>query len=644
MIGQSTIDEIKTRMDIVEVVSDFVELKKSGSSYKALSPFTSEKTPSFFVVPSKGIFKCFSSGKGGDSITFVMEVDGLSYVEALKYLAEKYSIEIEEEEQTDEQLEAQNKRESLYIITNFAAEYFQKLLLENEEGKSIGLSYFKEREISDDSIEKFKLGYSLNVWDGFHKAATEGGFNEDLIEEAGLIIRKEERFYDRFRGRVIFPIQNITGKVIAFGARILVSDKKQPKYLNSPETELYNKSQVLYGLYQAKQAIRLKERCILVEGYTDVISLHQAGVENVVSSSGTALTEDQVKLIRRYTENVTVIFDGDSAGLKASFRGIDILLNGGLNVKAITLPEGEDPDSYSKSLGTTAFQHFIEKDAQDFIAFKTSVLLADVKNDPVKKAEVVKEIVESISLIDDAIKRSLYIKECSRLMEISESVLIVEQNKVLLEKNKKPKNLATRKTELLPEDLVAMPIADEQVETLDIGQVIANQEKESIRVLVNYGNELLNKNEEDEGTVLKYFLAESEELAFTHPVYNRILQVFKERDKDGLETNTDHFMSMNDPEIQSTVVDLIAPRYEISEFWKSKYEIIVPHEIDNIKHVSFTNILRLKFWFIQHLIEQKSEELKGADTQKIDEILDEINEMKQIEVEIAKFLGNVTVK
>lgn len=640
MISQSTIEEIKNRIDIVDVVGDFVNLKKSGSSYKALSPFTSEKTPSFFVVPSKGIFKCFSSGKGGDAIRFIMEVDGLSYIEALKFLANKYGIEVQEEEMTDEQQEAQNKRESLYIILNFAAEYFMDLLFNHEEGKSIGLTYFHERGFSDETIKKFQLGYSLNIWDGFHKAALDKGYEENLIEEAGLIIRKEEnKVYDRFRGRVIFPIQNITGKVIAFGARILTSDKKQPKYINSPETELYHKSHVLYGIHQAKQAIRLKDTCFIVEGYTDVISMHQAGVENVVSSSGTALTPDQVKLIKRYTENVTVLFDGDAAGIRASLRGIDILLEEGMNVKAVTLPEGEDPDSYSKSLSTTAFQHFLEDKAVDFIRFKTSLLMNEVENDPVKKANVIKEIVQSISKISDGIKRSVYIKECSDLLNITESVLIVELNKLLKESQKKPAN----QLEVIPTE-EEVPIEDKQVESLDIARIIAIQEKESIRLMLNYGQEVLNGKEIGSQKVIEYFINEAEEIQFTYPIYNRIFKTIKERFLEGLPTDVSYFMDSEDEEIRKVVVELSAPKYEISDNWESKYKIHVPRELEILKDVTYTNILRLKFRVIQHLIEEETEKLKNKTTENIDEILEEISHMKSMEVEIAKILGNVTVK
>ena len=641
MISNTTIEEIKNRIDIVDVVGDFVNLKKSGSSYKALSPFTSEKTPSFFVVPSKGIFKCFSSGKGGDAIKFVMEVDGVSYVEALKYLAGKYGIEIQEEEQTDEQQEAQNKRESLYIILNFASEYFEDLLHTHEEGKSVGLSYFKERGFSPDTIRKFRLGYSLNIWDGFYQEAVKNGFDEDLLEEAGLIIRKDNKTYDRFRGRVIFPIQNLTGKVIAFGARILTSEKKQPKYINSPETELYHKSNVLYGISQAKNFIRQHDNCFIVEGYTDVISMSQAGVENVVSSSGTALTMEQVKLIRRYTENVTVLFDGDPAGIRASFRGIDILLEGGLNVKAVALPEGEDPDSYSKKMSTTAFEHYLTDEAADFIRFKTSVLMDEANHDPIKKAGVIKDIVLSISRIKDGIKRSLYIKECSDLLDISESVLIVELNKHLLEQRKKESSDFQRTEPTIEETI---PVEDKQVDTPDIGKVIAYQEKESIRLLLNYGEEILGNKEIENEKLIEYFLHEAEEIQFTHPVYNRVFNIIKDRFAEGVSTDISYFMEHGDEEVKKTVIELSAPKYEISHFWKSKYQIHVPMEHEILKDVTYTNILRLKFRIIQHLIEQETEKLKTASVEETDEILDDITHMKEMEVEIAGILGNVTVK
>ncbi len=642
MIKPSTIDDIKMAMDIVEVVGDFVNLKKSGSSLKALSPFTAEKTPSFYVVPSKGIFKCFSSGKGGDAITFVMEVDGLSYIEALKYLATKYNIAIEEEVQTDEIQEAQNQRESLYIVLKFATDYFQDLLHSHEEGKSIGLSYFKERGFSDEIIESFNLGYSLNVWDHFHQEGIKSGFTKENLEAAGLIVSKEIKIYDRFRGRVMFPIHNVTGKTIAFGARILVSEaaKNQPKYLNSPETELYNKSRVLYGLFQSKQQIRQEDNCYLVEGYTDVISMHQVGVKNVVSSSGTALTEDQVKLIKRYTQNVTVLYDGDVPGIRASFRGIDILLEGGLNVRAVTFPDGEDPDSYSHKLGATAYVHFLTEGAVDFIKFKTALLMDGVKDDPIKKAGVVRDIVESISKIGDAIKRSVYLKECSNLLQISEAILIAEQNKILITQKRSNQNIF----QYTEEASGILPFESEEIVVTDFSKIIAYQEKESIRVLLNYGDEIIQKSDENEMTLWDYFISESEDIEFTHPIYNKIFKAMVQRNKEQLPLNYEYFLSIDDPEIQKTIIELCAPKYEISEFWKEKYHIEIPLEEDFIKDLTYSNILRLKFRVIQHLIEVQNEKLKTAIEGDVDTLLDEISELKQTEMKIAKIIGNVTVK
>ncbi len=640
MISPVTIEEVKSKADIVEVVGDFVTLKRSGSSYKALSPFTNEKTPSFYVVPSKGIFKDFSSGKGGDAITFIREIDGLSYIEAIKFLAQKYGIEIIEEEQSDEAIEAQNKRESLFIVLGFARDFFSDTLWNHEEGKSIGLSYFKERGFTEDSIKSFELGYSLEAWDGLLKAAEEKGYNKELLEEAGLIITKEDKSYDRFRNRVIFPIHNLTGKVIAFGARILSKEKKQPKYLNSPETELYNKSKILYGIFFAKQEIRKLDNCFLVEGYTDVISMHQTGIHNVVSSSGTALTEDQIKLIRRYTENVTIIFDGDQAGIKASIRGIDMLLAGGLNVKAVALPDGEDPDSYARQLGTSAFTHFIEKEAQDIIQFKTKLFLEEAQGDPVKKAAMIKDIVVSITKIEDPVKRTVYIKECSSLIGIDEAVLVAEQNKILLSDRKKA-GTAPRASETL----VDIPLEeDDKLEGIDILKVIEFQEKESIRVLVNYGKNTIQGQELEDESLIKYFLAEVEEIKFTNPIYFEILEIFKDRLKEGEIIDGDYLLQHGSEKIKKTVVEFMTNKYELSENWEKKYKIHIPKENEILRDVTYTNILRLKFRIIQHLIQEESLKLKEASDSEVDHYLDEISELKKIEMDIAKVLGNVTAR
>lgn len=639
MIHPSTIEEIKNRIDIVEVVGDFVTLKRSGSSYKALSPFTNEKTPSFYVVPSKGIFKDFSSGKGGDAITFVMEVDGLSYVEALKYLAGKYGIEIKEEQQSDEALQAQNKRESLYIVLNYASEYFQDVLHNSDEGKAIGLSYFKERGFTDETVKKFELGYSKELWDGLLNEATKNGYKKELLEEAGLIIDKEGKSYDRFRSRVMFPIHNVSGKTIAFGGRKLSSTDKSAKYINSPETELYIKSKVLYGMFQAKNAIRKEDNCYLVEGYTDVISMHQAGIENVVASSGTALTEDQVKLIRRYSENVTVIFDGDAAGIKASMRGIDLLLEGDLNVRAVALPDGDDPDSYAKKLGASGFRDYVNEESQDIIRFKTKVLLDETGNDPVKKAGVIKDIVSSITKINDPVKRTVYIKECSDLLGIAESVLVAEQNKILIQ-NKKG-----QRADVLPEPEIPLPPHEEElVDRLDIGKIIELQERESVRVLVNYGKNKIQTRELQDQYLIDYFLHEADEIQFTNETYRKIVDTFQQKLREGEVIDGEYLLNHGDEEVRKTVIDLSTDKYELSDNWAEKYQIFVPKETEFLRDVTYTNVLRLKFRIIQQLIQEETNKLKETtNEQEVDELLDDINELKKVSVEIAKILGNVIV-
>jgi len=602
MINQTTIDEIKARMDIVEVVSDFVTLKKSGQNYKAKSPFNDEKTPSFYVVPSKGIFKDFSSGKGGDSITFIMEIDGSSYMEALKYLAKKYGIEIIEEQQTDEQLQAQNTRDSLFIVLNFAKDYYKDLLWKNEEGKSIGLSYFKERGFEEKTIQDFDLGYSLNIWDGLIKEADKKGYQQEFLEKAGLKIVKEDKAYDRFRGRVIFPIHNITGKVVAFGARILVKDKKQPKYINSPETELYHKSHVLYGIYQAKQAIRQADNCYLVEGYTDVISFHQAGIKNVVASSGTALTNDQIKLIARFTKNITVLFDGDSAGIKAAMRGIDMILEGGLNVKAISFPDGEDPDSYAKQLSPSALRGFLEDQAIDFIKFKTSLYHKESGADPVRKAETIREIVNSIAKIPDSIQRTVYVKECSYLLDIQESVIVAELNKLLISANKDRQLKELRDSKNTAS--VPIPIEEELPNKTSKGldSLIKEQERESLRMLINYGERLILDTDKNEQYLVSYFFSEIEDVNFTNPAYNEILAICKKRFEMGEIATAEYLLATASNEIKGIVVDLVTDKYDISELWKEKYNIFVPKEEDALKNATYSNIVRLKFRIIQKLI------------------------------------------
>lgn len=638
MIDQTTIDEIKSRIDIVEVVGDFVTLKRSGQNYKALSPFNNEKTPSFYVVPSKGIFKDFSSGKGGDAITFVMEVDGLSYIEALKYLAKKYGVEVIEEIPDDEYQAAQNERESLFIVLGFAQQYFEDLLWKDDEGRSIGLSYFKERAFSEETIKEFGLGYSLEAWDGLIKAADKKGYKQEYLEKAGLKVVKEGKEYDRFRGRVIFPIHNITGKVVAFGARILKKDKKQPKYLNSPETELYQKSKILYGLYQAKQDIRKEDNCYLVEGYTDVISLHQAGVKNVVSSSGTALTEDQIKLIGRYTKNITVLFDGDAAGIKAATRGIDMILEGGLDVKAIAFPEGEDPDSYSKQLGTSAFRNFLDTEATDFIKFKTSFLVEEASSDPLKKASTIKEIVNSIAKIPDPIKRTVYLKECSGLLDISEAVLVAELNKLLISASRDKKNAPPEQTIPIPEEF-----QKEEVKEFNIDDLVDAWERESLKMLVNFATTVVKDASEDEQYLIAYFFSETEDVEYRNPIYKKILNLYQERFHEGEIITPEYLLGLDDPEIKNVVIDLITEKYDVSELWWEKYQIAINRQEDEPRDATFLNIARLKFRIIQKMIEDNKKDLeKSEDIESISKFQEKHLKLKQKGMQIAKILGNVT--
>lgn len=622
-ISQATIEEIKSRIDIIDVISDFVTLKRTGQHYKGKSPFSDEKTPSFIVFPRNQNFKDFSSGKQGDAISFIMEYDGLSYLEAVKYLGKKYGVEIEEEERTPEEVKKQNERESLFIILNYAKEFFKKKLWESDEGKSIGLSYFKERGFTDETIQKFELGYSLDEWNALENEAKLNGYNPDILEKAGLIIKKDESQYDRFRGRVIFPIHSITGKAIAFGARILKNVKNQPKYLNSPETDVYHKSNVLYGLFQASRAIRHHENCFLVEGYTDVISLHQHGVENVVSSSGTSLTEEQIKLIHRHTENITVLFDGDAAGIRASLRGIDMILGQGMNVKAIVFPDGEDPDSYSRKLGALGFQEFLKENAQDFIHFKTKLLLDGRENDPVKKAETINHIIESLAIIPDQVQRAVYMKETSNLLGLEEQLLYSQLNKILI-KQQKEKQKETFKAQ---PDLIIQEIEEKQEK--EGKESIVFQEQEAIRILINYG---FNKIE-NEYNLVEHYIEELDPVEFSTPIYNRILEVFKDELHKGNVVDASYFKNYPDQEIQNEVINLISDRHEISENWE-RYRIYVPKEKDVLTSSVYSNILRLKFHKIKKLVEINKAELKSEiDSEKQTKLL-------EIHMELLKALSS----
>ena len=627
MIEESVIQEIKERLDIVEVVGDFVSLKKSGSSYKALSPFTTEKTPSFFVSPSKQIFKCFSTGKGGDAIEFLKEIDNMTYIEAIKYLGEKYGVEINENQSN---YEVSSEKESLLIILNKSKEFYKENL-KSEEGKSIAISYFDHRNIDKNMIEKFELGYSLDKWDSLHKYLLKNQFEDELIIKGGLILENNNKKYDRFRNRIIFPIHNLSGKVIAFGARILKDIKDQPKYINSPETSLYIKSKVLYGLYQSKNIIRKEDNCYLVEGYTDVISLFQIGINNVVSSSGTSLTNDQIKLISRYTKNIIILFDGDKAGIDASLRGMDLILEHDMNVKIVSFPEGEDPDSFSKKVGKNKFLEFVKINETNLINYKINLLNTRYKDDPVKKSEIIFDIVRSISKIPNSIKRSVFLKEASNSLDINEEALISEMNKLLIGKENKyiPANNLIKK--------------EKKDDHKSISSAINFYERECVRMLVYYGTTDFEVIGLDRKSFIDYFLNEIEDVEFENTNYLKIIDVFKREFKNNSIIDINHFLTEEFSDIKDDIIDLSANKYEISKQWKDKFNIHVSEETDSLKKATYTNILRLKFRLIRKMIKDNMQNLNTSDKINIDEETIKLhNKLKSAEIDIAKKLGNVT--
>lgn len=643
-LSKETIEKIRETADVVEVVGDYVTLKKRGQNHIANCPFHNEKTPSFNVSASKGIYKCFGCGKAGDSIQFVMDIEGLGYVEALKHLAKKYGIPFEETVPTSEELVQRNERESLYIVLNHAKNYYQEILHENEEGKSIGLSYFKERGFNEETIKKFELGYSLDAWEAFTKDALSKQYSLELLEKSGLSIKRAETdntkssHYDRFRGRVIFPIHNVSGRVIAFGARILKTEKSQPKYINSPETEVYHKSQILYGIAQARNAIRNEDNCYLVEGYTDVISLHQAGVENVVASSGTSLTEEQIKLISRYSHNITVLYDGDNAGIKASLRGIDMILEAGLDVSVILFPDGDDPDSYVKKIGAPSFREYIKSQKQDFITFKTKLFLEDAAQDPIKKAGIIKDIVESIAKIPDGIKRAVLFQQCSKLLQIDEQVLISESNKIQISKNKK----RLEEPPILPEGESAISeYLDKNNETpMNELELVKLQERELIRLLVNFGNEQI----EGDVRFIDYLLQEVADHEFKHPLYSRMLTFIQTESTNGNCIDTSIFITHTDEEIRNEAIGMLSTKYQASTNWE-KFQIVVPTEKDNLYQSVFTSIMRLKWRSIRDMIELNMENLmqplEDTEVQKFQHIH---IQLKNAEKEVATVLGIVIGK
>ena len=620
MISKATIDTVFETARVEEVIGDFVQLKRAGSNFKGLSPFSDERSPSFMVSPVKQIWKDFSSGKGGNSVAFLMEHEHFTYPEAIRYLANKYNIEIEERVQTDEEKANTDVRESMYLVSEFAKNYFQDTLLNSEEGKAIGYSYFKERGFTNETIKKFSLGYSPESWDAFTKEALGKGYKLEFLESTGLTIPRDDRPFDRFKGRVMFPIQSMSGRVLGFGGRILTNDKKAAKYLNSPESEIYHKSKVLYGIYQAKQAIAKQNNCFLVEGYTDVIQFNQTGIENVVSSSGTALTPDQIRLINRLTKNVTVLFDGDAAGLRASIRGIDLILEEGMNVRVCEFPDGEDPDSFAKKTPYEDLVVYLEENAKDFIQFKASLLMKDAKNDPIKKAELIRDIVASISKIPDRIQREIYIQECSRIMDISEQVLLSTLaqlvKKDISEIGKKIKQEQKSFEVLKSESL-------NQVEKVD---VLYQLERTIIKILLLYGNikeefedVLLKTNDkgEVENTVEKkeYFvyqriylsLQEDEvELANTlfKDIYNNLVNYFNQNETFNIE----HYLMQLPQEFAQEVTDILMEDEKLALHDWGGQNIFVKQKNETISQYVSETILTMRWYLVDKIIE----ELKGS--------------------------------
>ena len=636
MIPKETIDTIFETARIEEVVGDFVTLKKRGANMLGNCPFHDEKTPSFTVSPTKGIYKCFGCGKGGHAVNFVMEIDQLSYPEALKYLAKKYNIEVQEEEQTPEQIEKANARESLFIVNSYAKDYFQDSLNKSIEGKAVGLSYFKERDVSVEMIDTFQLGYNPDNWDAFTKSALEASYKKEFLEKTGLSIFKDDKAFDRFKGRIIFPIHSISGRIVGFGGRTLKKDDKA-KYLNSPESEIYHKSKVLYGIYFSKSAIVKNDNCLIVEGYTDVISMHQSGIENVVASSGTALGTEQIKLIGRYTKNITLLFDSDNAGIKAATKAIDFILAESMTVKIALLPEGEDPDSYAKKFGGEGLTHFINKNSKDFVEFKIALLDEKSKNDPIKKVSLINNIMLSIALIPDGITREVYIDKCSKLLEVGKAEL---ENKVheLIHKTK-PVKKAERQT--------AKKIEQTQTVTKDKAKS-EFQEKDIIRFMLQYGHYFLNfentdnNSEENKVYVVHYIISEfRNQKVFSNPNYSLIFNTFEEALSQGELLTEEYFTQHKDPEISQVAVDIISNEHAISQKWK-EHGIYTETEEMQLKKAVDTAIYSLKIAKIVERIEVKTTELANG-SENDEKLLVEINDMLTIKREISAKLGRIVL-
>jgi len=634
LISRTTIDNVFETARVEEVIGDFVQLKRSGSNLKGLSPFTDERSPSFMVSPVKQIWKDFSSGKGGNVVAFLMEHEHFNYPEAIKYLAKKYGIEIEETQQSDEQKEQANERESMYLVSEYASEFFQKKMHETDEGKAIGLSYFKERGFTSETIKKFDLGYSPDDWEIFTKTALDDGYKLDYLEKTGLTIVKENKRFDRFKGRVMFPIHSMSGRVLGFGGRILSNTKKAAKYLNSPESDIYHKSKVLYGIYYAKQSIAKEDNCYLVEGYTDVIQFHQSGIENTVSSSGTALTPEQIRLINRLTKNITVLFDGDAAGTRASLRGIDLILEQGMNVKVCPFPEGEDPDSFARSNSEDELREFLEENSYDFITYKASLLMDEAKNDPVKKAGLIRDMVNSIALIPDNIQREVYLQECSRIMDINEDVLYATLAQIENKDSKSSNQPKKRQMEVVKEQAAPKttvdPLYELERKIISLLVLYGREEGEFHDILLkqNDHGEMIYESEIQEAKVFeKIFLdLQEDEIEFTNEDFRKLFLLLIEKlnseDEFGVE------MIINDLEesqaIKLTDILMEEEQYELHD-WQ-RHDIPVKTKEKGVSQYVTQTILSLRRHLVGKKISELVEEIKEVDsepdrTDKIQEIM-----------------------
>ena len=665
MIPPHIIEDIMQTSRIEEVIGEFVSLKRAGSNLKGLSPFTDEKTASFVVSPAKQIFKCFSTGKGGTVVTFLMEKEHFSYPEALRWLADKYGIQLPEEKPaTQEELDAISERESLHIINEFAKDHFVHNLHETSEGKKIGLSYFIERGFRPDIIEKFQLGYSINVSDDFTSAALKKGYKQEYLEKVGLTKSKDDRSFDFFRGRVMFPIHSVSGRVLGFGGRTLFTDKKIAKYFNSPESIIYNKSEILYGLHFSKGDIIKYDLCYLCEGYTDVISMYQAGIQNVVSSSGTSLTKEQIRLVKRYTQNITILYDGDAAGIKASFRGIDLILQEGLNVKVVLFPEGEDPDSYAKSVSASELEAYLKEHNQDFISFKVDLLLSDGENDPIKRAGLIKDIVHSVSLIPDQITRNVYMRSIAERFDMNEQVLTGEllklrQDQATKEYQAAEKRVANTQVESDPYAHEPNPFELEtSSSTTKTSTEIDHNELDLMRILTLYGPlgmKLKQLNEQGQEEEIEISIAEFichelnvDELVFEHPTFAKMHQIITEALSENSLLKTSYFKRSDDQEIVKFVTEIEMAQHEISRNWEIKHNIYTHTEQDNLHQAVMGSVYGFKISKverrireIQQIMTEKGENLSNDDLM---DLLSEQVMLEQVKRAISEKLGRIVIR